>query len=134
MSDFILTFFNKHFQPGLRPVVTELVSSARQLYEDSCELLRDKAHNLVSLIDQSIEDRYDDFLLQRLREDLETKLSASLAGMEQELRKCVFDESGTGLVYLHQLQPEDQVIFHHPIYFFLFLIILIHVLHTVFYH
>lgn len=76
--------------PGLRPVVTELVSSARQLYEDSCELLRDKAHNL------------------RLREDLESKLSASLAGMEQELRKCVFDESGTGLVYLHHLQPDDQ--------------------------
>lgn len=29
-------------------MVTELVSSARQLYEESCELLRDKAHNLVS--------------------------------------------------------------------------------------
>nr|XP_046483245.1 diacylglycerol kinase eta isoform X1 [Neodiprion pinetum]XP_046483246.1 diacylglycerol kinase eta isoform X1 [Neodiprion pinetum] len=76
--------------PDLRPVVTELVSSARQLYEDSCELLRDKAHNL------------------RLREDLESKLSASLAGMEQELRKCVFDESGTGLVYLHHLQADEQ--------------------------
>ncbi|XP_012257177.2 diacylglycerol kinase eta isoform X2 [Athalia rosae] len=76
--------------PGLRPVVTELVSSARQLYEDSCELLRDKAHNL------------------RLREDLESKLSTSLASMEQELRKCVFDESGTGLVYLHNLQPDEQ--------------------------
>lgn len=36
-------------QPNLRPVVTEVVSSARQLYEESCELLRDKAHNLVCL-------------------------------------------------------------------------------------
>lgn len=31
-------------------MVTELVSSARQLYEESCELLRDKAHNLVDII------------------------------------------------------------------------------------
>jgi len=30
-------------------MVTELVSSARQLYEESCELLRDKAHNLVNM-------------------------------------------------------------------------------------
>jgi len=30
-------------------MVTELVSSARQLYEESCELLRDKAHNLVNI-------------------------------------------------------------------------------------
>ena len=35
------------FQSNLRQVVTEVVSSARQLYEESCELLRDKAHNLV---------------------------------------------------------------------------------------
>jgi len=34
---------------SLRPMVTELVSSARQLYEESCELLRDKAHNLVCI-------------------------------------------------------------------------------------
>ncbi|KAG7210239.1 hypothetical protein KM043_011787 [Ampulex compressa] len=74
----------------LRPVVTELVSSARQLYEDSCELLRDKAHNL------------------RLREDLESKLSLSLASMEQELRKCTFDEGGTGLVYMQNVPVDDQ--------------------------
>lgn len=30
-------------------MITELVSSARQLYEESCELLRDKAHNLVNI-------------------------------------------------------------------------------------
>ncbi|XP_015431327.1 PREDICTED: diacylglycerol kinase eta [Dufourea novaeangliae] len=75
---------------NLRPVVTELVSSARQLYEDSCELLRDKAHNL------------------RLREDLENKLSFSLANMEQELKKCTFDEAATGLVYLQSLPSDEQ--------------------------
>ncbi|XP_016844045.2 diacylglycerol kinase eta isoform X3 [Nasonia vitripennis] len=76
--------------PNLRPVVTEVVSSARQLYEESCELLRDKAHNL------------------RLREDLENKLSISLATMEQELRKCIFDERGTGLVYLQNISTDEQ--------------------------
>ncbi|KOX68067.1 Diacylglycerol kinase eta [Melipona quadrifasciata] len=75
---------------NLRPVVTELVSSARQLYEDSCELLRDKAHNL------------------KLREDLENKLSFSLASMEQELKKFTFDEGGTGLVYLQNLPSDEQ--------------------------
>ncbi|CAL7943612.1 unnamed protein product [Xylocopa violacea] len=75
---------------NLRPVVTELVSSARQLYEDSCELLRDKAYNL------------------KLREDLENKLSFSLASMEQELKKCTFDEGGTGLVYFQHLPSDDQ--------------------------
>ncbi|XP_014229615.1 diacylglycerol kinase eta isoform X2 [Trichogramma pretiosum] len=73
----------------LRPVVTEVVSSARQLYEEACELLRDKGHNL------------------RLREDLESKLSMSLATMEQELRKCVFDERSSGFVYLQNV-PEEQ--------------------------
>ncbi|XP_025074284.1 LOW QUALITY PROTEIN: diacylglycerol kinase eta [Pogonomyrmex barbatus] len=75
---------------SLRPMVTELVSSARQLYEESCELLRDKAHNL------------------KLREDLENKLSLSLASMEQELRKCTFDEGGTGLVYLQNIPIDEQ--------------------------
>ncbi|XP_043288430.1 diacylglycerol kinase eta isoform X3 [Venturia canescens] len=76
--------------PNLRPVITDLVSNARQLYEESCELLRDKAQNL------------------RLREDLENKLSLSLAAMEQELRKCVFDERGTGMVYLQNVASDDQ--------------------------
>ncbi|XP_020297284.1 diacylglycerol kinase eta isoform X2 [Pseudomyrmex gracilis] len=75
---------------SLRPVVTELVSSARQLYEESCELLRNKAHNL------------------KLREDLENKLSLSLASMEQELRKCIFDVGGTELVYLQNVPADDQ--------------------------
>ncbi|XP_015118316.1 diacylglycerol kinase eta [Diachasma alloeum] len=76
--------------PSLRPVVTEVVSNARQLYEESCELLRDKAHKL------------------RLREDLENKLSQALAMMEHELRKCIFDEAGTGMVYLQNIPSDDQ--------------------------
>jgi hypothetical protein len=36
------------FQPTLRPLVTELVASTRQLYEETCNLLREKAHTLVS--------------------------------------------------------------------------------------
>lgn len=47
--------------------------------------------------------------IQRLREDLENKLSISLASMEQELRKCIFDEGGTGLVYLQNVPADDQV-------------------------
>ncbi|XP_076247267.1 diacylglycerol kinase eta [Calliopsis andreniformis] len=75
---------------NLRPVVTELVSCARQLYEDSCEVLRDKAQSL------------------KLQEELENKLSFSLANMEQELKKCVFDEGGTGLVYLQNSPTDEQ--------------------------
>lgn len=54
----------------LRAHLTELVASARQLYEMSCELLRAQGNALI------------------LREDLEVKLSAALANMEMELRKC----------------------------------------------
>lgn len=47
--------------------------------------------------------------VQKLREDLENKLSMSLATMEQELRKCVFDERGSGLVYLQNTPADEQV-------------------------
>jgi len=47
--------------------------------------------------------------MQKLRENLENKLSMSLANMEQELRKCTFDEGGTGLVYLQNISTDDQV-------------------------
>lgn len=47
--------------------------------------------------------------MQKLREDLENKLSFSLASMEQELKKCTFDEGGTGLVYLQNLPSDEQV-------------------------
>nr|CAD7428919.1 unnamed protein product [Timema monikensis] len=73
--------------PELRPQVTELVSSSRQLYDETCHLLREKAHQL------------------RLREDLEGKLSAALGNMEMELRKCVTYDSA-GLV--HFQQPDNQ--------------------------
>ncbi|XP_050594862.1 diacylglycerol kinase eta isoform X14 [Bombus affinis] len=75
---------------NLRPVVTELVSSARQLYEDSCELLRDKAQSL------------------KLREDLENKLSFSLASMEQEVEKFTFEEGARELVHLQNLPSDEQ--------------------------
>ncbi|XP_014219907.1 diacylglycerol kinase eta isoform X2 [Copidosoma floridanum] len=77
--------------PTLRQVITNMVSNARQLYEESCEVLRDKAHQL------------------KVREDLEHKLSTSLATMEQELRKCQFDEAGSGLVYLQNIPLDDQI-------------------------
>ncbi|XP_046989295.1 diacylglycerol kinase eta [Schistocerca americana] len=74
--------------PNLRPQVTELVSSARQLYEEACSLLRDKAQTL------------------RIREDLEGKLSAALGSLEMELRRCVTYDSA-GLVHFQPL-VDDQ--------------------------
>jgi len=44
------------------------------------------------------------FSVKRLREDLEGQLSAALANMEVELRKCNMDE---GYVQLHQLPPDE---------------------------
>lgn len=77
--------------PNLRTEFTKLVSAVKQLYEESCCLLHDRGHKL------------------KLREDLENKLSLSLANMEMELRKCYMYESATGsLVYLQPIQ-EDQV-------------------------
>ena len=79
-----------------------MVTSARQLYEESCELLRDKAHSL------------------RLRENLANKLSDSLAAMEQELRKCIFDERETGLVYLQNVVEEVRTIYTYSFLTFIF--------------
>lgn len=77
--------------PPLRAEFTKLVSAVKQLYEDSCCLLHDRGDKL------------------KLREDLENKLSASLANTELELRKCVmYDTSSGSLVYLQPLQG-DQV-------------------------
>lgn len=76
--------------PDLRVELTKLVAAVRQLYEESCCLLHDRGHKL------------------KLREDLESKLSASLANTELELRKCVMYEGSTGnLVYLQQIQGEQ---------------------------
>lgn len=77
--------------PKLRTEFTTLVASVKQLYEESCCLLHDRGHKL------------------KLREDLENKLSASLATTEMEMRKCVMYDTPTGsLVYLQPVQG-DQV-------------------------
>lgn len=78
--------------PQLRIEFTKLVSAVKQLYEESCCLLHDRGDKL------------------KLREDLENKLSVSLANTELELRKCVMYDTPSGsLVYLQPLQG-DQVI------------------------
>ncbi|XP_034232119.1 diacylglycerol kinase eta isoform X2 [Thrips palmi] len=85
----------EHVHPGgklltggdLRPAVTGLVASARQLHEESCQLLREKAHKL------------------RLREDLEGQLSSALSNMEVELRKCNNED---GCVTLQPLPPGEN--------------------------
>lgn len=77
--------------PTLRSEFTKLVAAVKQLYEETCCLLHDKGHKF------------------KLREDLENKLSATLANTEMELRKCAMYETPTGnLVYLQPLQG-DQV-------------------------
>lgn len=78
--------------PNLRTKLTELVASTRQLYESSCELLRERGHSLI------------------MREDLETKLSVSLANIEMELRKCTMQrsEDGTFKIYLNVLAPNYE--------------------------
>ncbi|XP_053691122.1 diacylglycerol kinase eta [Sabethes cyaneus] len=83
--------------PHLRRQLTELVKSARQLYEDTCDLLRERSHSLI------------------LREDLETKLSVSLANMEMELGKCSLQQTNSGetKVYLNVLAPNEDSDHHH---------------------
>lgn len=78
--------------PNLRTKLTELVASTRQLYENSCELLRERGHSLI------------------MREDLETKLSVALANIEMELRKCSMQRGEDGLlkIYLNVLAPNND--------------------------
>lgn len=81
--------------PHLRLQLVQVINSSRQLYEDTCALLRDRGQTLI------------------LREDLESKLSASLAHMERELRKCDVKkcEDHKLRAYLNVLAPaaEDPV-------------------------
>lgn len=74
---------------NLRVQLAEIVSASRQLYEETCELLRDRGQTLI------------------LREDLESKLSVSLAQMERELRKCDVQtcEDHKMRAYLNVLAP-----------------------------
>jgi diacylglycerol kinase (ATP) len=83
--------------PNLRTKLTELVSTTRQLYESSCELLRERSHSLI------------------MREDLETKLSVALANIEMELRKCTMQrsEDGSMKIYLNVLAPNNEDTDHH---------------------
>nr|XP_023014140.1 diacylglycerol kinase eta-like [Leptinotarsa decemlineata] len=77
--------------PRLREEFTKLVTAVKQLYEESCCLLHDRGDKL------------------KLREDLESKLSASLANTELEMRKCVmYDKSSGALVYLQALQGDQM--------------------------
>lgn len=78
--------------PCLRTKLTELVGSTRQLYESSCELLRERGHSLI------------------MREDLETRLSVALANIEMELRKCTMQKSedGSMKIYLNVLAPHND--------------------------
>ncbi|XP_050307383.1 diacylglycerol kinase eta isoform X2 [Anthonomus grandis grandis] len=77
--------------PALRPEFTNLVEAVRQLYDESCFLLHYRSEKL------------------KLREDLESKLSMSLANMELELRKCgVVDTPRGRLVYLQDVVEESE--------------------------
>jgi diacylglycerol kinase (ATP) len=82
--------------PNLRTKLTELVGSTRQLYEATCELLRERGHSLI------------------MREDLETKLSVALANIEMELRKCAMQKSedGSMKIYLNVLAPNNDDVDH----------------------
>ncbi|XP_017848729.1 diacylglycerol kinase eta isoform X5 [Drosophila busckii] len=78
--------------PTLRTKLVEVIDSSRQLYDDACTLLRDRGHSLI------------------LREDLETKLSAALANMEMELKKCSVQKCIDGKLraYFNVLAPNEE--------------------------
>lgn len=77
--------------PPLRVEFTKLVNAIKTLYEESCCLLHDRGDKL------------------KLREDMENKLSVSLANTELELRKCVlYDTSRGSLVYLQPVQDDQS--------------------------
>ncbi|XP_067638667.1 diacylglycerol kinase eta isoform X2 [Eurosta solidaginis] len=78
--------------PTLRTKLVEVIESSRQLYDDACNLLRVRGHSLI------------------LREDLETKLSAALANMEMELKKCTVQKCTDGKLraYFNALTPNEE--------------------------
>ncbi|XP_075145115.1 diacylglycerol kinase eta isoform X4 [Haematobia irritans] len=78
--------------PSLRTKLVEVIDSSRQLYDDACTLLRDRGHSLI------------------LREDLESKLSAALANMEMELKKCSVQKCVDGKLraYFNVLAPNEE--------------------------
>lgn len=78
--------------PELRIQLAEIVNNSKRLYEETCELLRVRGQSLI------------------LREDLESKLSVSLAQMERELRKCDVQpcEDHKQRAYLNVLAPPNE--------------------------
>lgn len=83
--------------PPLRTALATLVHSAKDLYEEACSI---QGANLVSLFILEFI-KHSQFFKQKIREDLEGKLSAALADMEVELRKCSVEENGE--VRLHHI-------------------------------
>lgn len=83
--------------PTLRIKLVEVIDAARQLYDDTCNLLRDRGNGLIP------------------REDLESKLSAALANMEMELKKCSVQKTADGKLraYFHVLANSEEVINAH---------------------
>lgn len=79
--------------PNLRIQLAELITACRELYEHSCELLRERNQTLI------------------LREDLESKLSVALANTEMELRRCTVNKSADGLIRasFNVLAPNEEV-------------------------
>lgn len=79
--------------PNLRIQLAELITACRELYEHSCELLRERNQTLI------------------LREDLESKLSVALANTEMELRRCTVNKSADGLMRasFNVLAPNEEV-------------------------
>ncbi|RZF33052.1 hypothetical protein LSTR_LSTR007968 [Laodelphax striatellus] len=76
----------------LRTQLTELVTNTRDLNDEACLLLREKAQTL------------------RLKEDLASQLNLALSNMDHEFRKCRFafeSETGQNLVYLNP-PPADE--------------------------
>ncbi|XP_055903306.1 diacylglycerol kinase eta isoform X2 [Eupeodes corollae] len=79
--------------PTLRMKLVEVIDSSRHLYDDTCTLLRERGHSLI------------------LREDLEFKLSAALANMEMELKKCSVLKCVDGKIraYFNAAAPNEDL-------------------------
>ncbi|XP_055374995.1 diacylglycerol kinase eta isoform X2 [Condylostylus longicornis] len=78
--------------PDLRIKLAIVVDTSKHLYLEACSLLRDRGQSLV------------------LREDLESKLSLSLANMEMELRRCIIQKCADGKtrVFFNVLAPPEE--------------------------
>lgn len=81
--------------PLLRIKLVEVIDAARQLYDETCNLLRDRDNGII------------------LREDLESKLSAALANMEMELKKCTVQKNADGKLRTYfNMQSNSEEVFN----------------------